>query len=787
MQFLPSPVCRLALAAGSALLLCPAALAASCLDAGLAKRSGMIMQIREAGQPERPATVYRDAAGQAWFVPLQQGQTGPGGVERLSCTLDGASYWKLAASDPALQHDAAHDVLSFLDIHRVTAVIEGRPLAQRPEAETLGSAGVNYQLALNYQGSYAANSSSSQFNPSALGDFYAYRGGWYANTSLGWSNNGKIVRYQSYALKESLDSGTFLRLGDAVSKPTLVGESLQFAGVSWGTDRSLRPYDYSPVLPTLRNGNVLAGPLEVFINDTLQFQQTLQNGVFDLRNLPAQQGFNSYSVRTLDAQGNPVTVQREIYLPTSLLPPGIASWRVDAGFQREDFIVANAHYGAPFVAASYARGLSHDLTLGGQALLGKAASSVGLEADQRLSDLWTGHLGLLAANNTQQQGHALQARIEGGSRAWHLLADWTHAGKPLPGLGNRAALLMQRLLRAQWHGIPGWNLGLTLAQSQRERLAREDIASLMASTRAWDSASVVLGLTETRANASRQRSLTVSLFVPLAPGEDHRNRSFYASQNSIDGLQLSRAQYSSSGQARQDPSWNVGATRDARDALSALDASWSRSTDRLELMASGRAGQNDFSGQLSLRSGLIWTAGSVFGTRPINGAFAMVSTGEPGVEVFHENRPVGQTDARGLLLVPDLRALEANRLTLDPASWPLHWIASEVERQVVPPRGGGVLVSFRINAQVWPTQTMITPLSASGKPYPSGTVVHAGGVDDPRESVIDRRGQLWIAELLPAASFRISQGGQRCSYAMPQAQASGQAVIVVPAQCEDRP
>lgn len=780
-------VCRFALTAGSALLPCQAVLALGCLDAGLMKKSGMIMQIREAGQPERPATVYRDAAGQAWFVPLLQEQPGPGGVERLSCTLDGAPYRKLAASDPALQYDEATDVLSFLDINLVTAVIDGRPLARRPETQTLSSAGVNYQLALNYQASQVANNSSSQFNPSALGDFYAYNGGWYANTSLGWSKHGKVVRYESYAVKESLESGTFLRLGDAVSKPTLVGESLQFAGVSWGTDRTLRPNDYSPVLPTLRNGNALAGPLEVFINDTLQFQQTLQNGVYDLRNLPAQQGFNSYSVRTLDAQGNPVTVQREIYLPTSLLPPGIASWRVDAGFQREDFIVANGHYGAPFVAGSYARGVGHDLTLGGQALVGKAASTVGLEADQRLSDLWTGHIGLLAAKNTQQHGHALQARIEGGNRGWYVLADWTRAGRPLPGLGNRAALVMQRLLRAQWHGIPGWNLGLTVVQAQREGATREDIASLMASTRVWDSASVTLGLTETRTNTSRQKSLTVSLFVPLAAGEDHRNRSFHASRNSIDGLQLSRAQYGSSGQERQDPNWSLGATHDTREALSALDGSWSRSTDRMELMASGRVGQNDQSGQLSLRSGLVWTTGSVFATRPITGAFALVSTGEQGVEVFHENRPVGQTDARGLLLVSELRALESNRLTLNPASWPIHWIASEIERQVIPPRGGGVMVSFKINAEVWPTQTLIIPLSASGKPYSPGTVVHAGGKDDLRESVIDRRGQLWIAELLPATSFSIKQGGKRCTYSIPQETASDRPSLVAPMQCEDQP
>ena len=95
----------------------------------------------------------------------------------------------------------------------------------------------------------------------------------------------------------------------------------------------------------------------------------------------------------------------------------------------------------------------------------------------------------------------------------------------------------------------------------------------------------------------------------------------------------------------------------------------------------------------------------MFRTRPITGAFALVSTVEEGVEVFHENRPVGHSDSRGMLLVPGLLALEPNRLGVNPASWPIHWVAREVEQQVIPPRGGGVLVSFKINADVWPAQT----------------------------------------------------------------------------------
>ena len=387
-----------------------------------------------------------------------------------------------------------------------------------------------------------------------------------------------------------------------------------------------------------------------------------------------------------------------------------------------------------------------------------------------------------------QAGQALQARLDGGSRWWRLLADWTHTFKPLPGLGTRAALVRQRLLRAQWSGIPGWNLGATLVQSQRESTAREQVISLSASTRIPDSAtSLVFSLVQTESAGVKQNNVTVSLFMPLEPAGDNRNRSVYASHSSIDGAGITRAQYSSSGPTPQESSWTVGATHGSRPALTSVDANWSMSTEKMELMASGRASPGDNNGLISMRSGLLWTGGNMFTTRPVTGAFALVSTGEPGVEVQYENRPAGRTDASGMLLVPSLLALELNRLSVNPATWPIQWTASQIEHVVIPPRGGGVLVSFKINSQTWPVQSLLKPLTADGKIFPAGTVVQATVDGEQRETVIDRRGQLWIGELLPAKVFNIMHAGKRCEFSMPLDNDGNEVASVVPVRCEEQP
>ena len=748
--------------------------ATSCIDLGLIPDTASVLLLREAAQQEQPAMTYRDLDRRAWFLPLKGLPSG-----RSRCDLDQTVFWKIEAGDDALQYNSDSGLLTFLDMRRATSLLDGRIATVASTITALDSAGINYQLALNYYG--------AKLNPSAFGDFYAYNGGWYFDTRLAWNNNGRLARYESYALRQSVDTGTFLRLGDAVTGPTALGESLQFAGVAWGNDRTLRPADFAPVLPTLRSGNVLAGPLEVFINDTLQFQQTLQGGVYDLRNIPAQQGFNSYTVRTLDAQGNPVTVQREIYLPATLLPAGTRSWRIDAGFQREDFFTSSSKYGAPLVGGSYAAGLGDDTTVGGQALISRRASTASVTYDRRLTAIWSGHLGLLAGKAATRRGSAMQAGLEGGGRSWRLLADWTQAFRALPGLGDRPALIMQRLIRAQWNGLSGVSLGTTLAQSKREGNASENVASLTASTRVSESGAVITAaLIDTRAGQQKQTNLTLSLILPLTPRDDQRSHTLYASQNSVNGVQLSRLQYNNNGPAPQDGNWGLGITRDSRQALTSLDAGWSRTTEKFELDANAMTGANQ-SVQVAMRSGLVWAGDTLFITRPVAGAFALVNTQQKEVPVYYENRLAGNTNERGLLLIPQLIPNGINRIRLDPATWPMYWTASEVEKHVVPPLGGGVLVSFKINVLDMPGLSFLKPVQANGNRFPLGTLVTALFEGSVLDTVIDREGQLWVGDLMPATGFSITYKGIHCDFRLQAVGNSGEAPEVFPVHCREQP
>lgn len=75
----------------------------------------------------------------------------------------------------------------------------------------------------------------------------------------------------------------------------------------------------------------------------------------------------------------------------------------------------------------------------------------------------------------------------------------------------------------------------------------------------------------------------------------------------------------------------------------------------------------------------------------------MVDTnGVPGIHVATENRPAGATGPSGKLLVPDLRAFEANHLAIDPDDVPLNDSIDSPARVVRPQDRAGVVVKFPI-------------------------------------------------------------------------------------------
>jgi outer membrane usher protein len=171
--------------------------------------------------------------------------------------------------------------------------------------------------------------------------------------------------------------------------------------------------------------------------------------------------------------------------------------------------------------------------------------------------------------------------------------------------------------------------------------------------------------------------------------------------------------------------------------------------------ASGRGGAS-----VEATGGLLFMDGVAEPARRIGAAFALVSTdGTPGVPVYHENRLLGDTDAGGHLLVPDLTPYGHNNLSIDSLNLPAD-DKIPIDRLDVTPRGeSGVLARFAIEHYFAATVTL---LDSHGRVLPVGTLVHV--LESRRDFVVGYDGIAFIEELA-ARNHLIARGSDFACFA----------------------
>jgi outer membrane usher protein len=122
--------------------------------------------------------------------------------------------------------------------------------------------------------------------------------------------------------------------------------------------------------------------------------------------------------------------------------------------------------------------------------------------------------------------------------------------------------------------------------------------------------------------------------------------------------------------------------------------------------------------QLGGRGAVVLAGGELIAGRYVQDGFALVSTGLPHVPVLHENRPAGQTNADGFLLLPNVNAYQPNRVSIDPLAVPFGYRLDQPDRIATPRLAAGTVVRFPIEK---PRAATLVLVDADGKPLPAGS------------------------------------------------------------------
>lgn len=539
------------------------------------------------------------------------------------------------------------------------------------------------------------------------------------DTGTGWDAHS--VRLDTSWSHSFPDALLTLRIGDTLTAATAWSRPTRIGGIQLGTDFSLQPYAVTTPLPSFFGQATLPSQVELYINGMKQYSGSVPAGPFMVGAVPGINGAGNAQMVVTDALGRITTLDFPLYDTHRLLRAGLADWSVELGAVREGYGIDSFDYASqPVASATWRRGLTNAFTLETHAEAAPGLANAGAGGAWLIGSQG----GVLSGSFAASRGPGQSGRQVGLGYAWTdarytLTANalWASPGYRdiASGYGGpppRLTLNAQAGVNLPHAGSLGLGYVRLVSQSQDSRYA-----SAYWSRSLWHgatlSASLNLGLGQTH-----DRTVFLSLSLPI----DDRTFASASLQQS-GGRAMLEADATRSVPASGGWGWRVGATQDGQGA-----------GGQAELDVLGRYGQaevgvhvlpgNDYA-YAGASGSIIWMGGGLFAARQVTDGFAVVSTsGVPGVPVLLENDPVGTTNARGLLLAPQLRAWQDNRISINPLSLPADMRLGAVSLDATPAAGAGSLVRFDI-ARVHAGEVVL--YDTHGKPLPIGSEARLRG------------------------------------------------------------
>jgi outer membrane usher protein len=170
----------------------------------------------------------------------------------------------------------------------------------------------------------------------------------------------------------------------------------------------------------------------------------------------------------------------------------------------------------------------------------------------------------------------------------------------------------------------------------------------------------------------------------------------------------------------------------------------------------------------------------VFFSNRIDDSFAVVDTGAPGVPVFYENRPYGETNKNGQLLIPSLRSYGNNRISIDPKGLPVTAEIEKTDDVVTPADRSGVVVNFKSKTDTRSAVVIFT--GANGKPIPAGS---RGRIDGSEGAfVVGYDGRSFIKDLKSANMAIVTTDSGECRASFAYTPAGDRQIVIGPVACQ---
>jgi outer membrane usher protein len=593
----------------------------------------------------------------------------------------------------------------------------------------------------------------------------------------------------SYSHPESLIT---YRAGDSISGGLAWTRSIRFAGIQAQRNFTLRSDLITAPLPSFSGSAAVPSTLDVYLNNSKTYTQEVPPGPFQVNNLPLISGGEARLVLR-DAAGREVETTLPFYTSPQLLREGLTYFSVETGFPRLRYGTESDNYAPKEMASASARyGMYDWLTLEGHAegVAGLYNAGAGLLA--RTGDF--GILSAAASGSTYQGQQGLQTYLAFETRLWGVSfnASTTRtfmnyndvaavtaplvnvlANYHIPSVANSApAKAIDRI--STGFRLPDYSsLGLSFVHLEPASGAASNLVSMAWSREFYFQSQLsVTGFADISDRGNY--GIFAGISIPIGNGSSVST----GATSSRSGTSLTTD--ASRPLAAQTGSYGARA-RDSEGAVPYRSAAASYRASAATIEAGVEQSQgNVLRGMAQVDGAVAAMGGAVFFSNRIDDGFAVVDTGAPGIPVFHENRPVGETNSRGQLLVPNLRAYGNNKISIDPKGLPVNAEVETVEDVVAPADRSGVLVKFATKSNV--QAAVVILVDPNGKPLAVGSKGKLDGSND--DFVVGYDGRAYVKELKGANTVTVTFEKGGCHAAFDYAASQDSQVVIGPIPCQ---
>ncbi len=580
----------------------------------------------------------------------------------------------------------------------------------------------------------------------------------------------QYVRYDTSWTRSDPATLSTLQLGDFVTPSSSWSRSYRMAGVEYRKNFGLRPDLLTYPVAAIAGSAVVPSNVSLYVNGVQQMAREVQGGPFVVDGVTGLNGAGQATLVTRDALGRSVSRSVPLYVDTRLMAAGLTDFAVSAGVLRRDYGLASFSYAdSPVASASLRHGLGDSVTVEAHAEAGRGQAAAGAGGLVKL-----GMLGVASGSLSGSAGRLRGAQVQLGYQyiAQQFAVD-LQSTRASTGYGDLGSLEGQPVNRASDRASVAWSqplLGSLSASYIRYTLPKAAQAQDAGQADASGSARL--------ASLAWSRALGLGAYLSLSAYQDLDRRSARGMMASLSFALGGRVSASASGGRQNGAASRVATVSRAPDFEGGFG--WSLQAGASGMQRYGQAQLQYLGARGMVNAGVLQTGtakaasaglsgalvamdGAVLAARQVGEAFALVSTGMPGIPVLQENRPIGVTDGGGRLLLPNLIPYSSNLVSIDAAGLPADLRVRSTSMQVVPQAMAGVAASFAVERY---RAAIVIVHDAAGKPIaPGARVVVVGGA----ETVAGYDGVVFVDGIAGRTRLRVGSGEGACEAAFDDA------------------